>query len=212
MSLKYLSKQNNGFNTRNNFIRSMNITPTQTVETALDNYNKTWFSSVRKQYLNESFKHVLTGSLFWPKHVLADMLDEIAMSLIGESDYDDKTLMQDIDRIKSKILVWASPRKNTSITADDVLKEIRSFESKYKYACPDTFRTCWMNTGAYITLSYCIKYENLTMPNKNTEESLNLLKKLALEVLADMDHNVDTRLFKLCHALYKDRLNQTFMS
>ena len=208
MSLQYLSKQNNGFNTRNNFIRSMDIKSDQTVEQAIDNYNKTWFSSTRKQYLNEAFKHILNNSLFWPKHVINDMLDEIAMSLLDESDYDDKILMQDIDRIKSKITVWASPRKQKAVTVDDILKDIRSFEHKYKYTCPDTFRTCWMNTGAYITLAYCIKYEGLTMPNKNTDESLNLLKKLALEILADMDHNVDTRLFKLCHALYKDKLNQ----
>lgn len=207
MYSQFLSNKINGYNTRNNFIRSMNLTYAQTFEQALENYNETWFSSSRKEYLNEAFKQISKKSIFWPKRVLNDMLDEIWLSLSDCEDYDQKTLATEIDMLKAKITVWASNRKHQTITDDVVSKAIRSFEKRYKYPCPDTFRNCWMNNGAYITLSYSIKYSDLTFPNKNQQESLDLLKKLALEVICDMDHTVDTRLFKLCHAIYIEKLN-----
>ena len=203
-ALKYLSKQVNGFDTRNNFIRSMDIKHAYNVKTALQNYENVYFSSLRKQYLNEAFKHIQEKSLFWPKHVLTDMLDEIAMN---NEDYDAKEMARDIDIVKSKYLIWASHRKSQPITTEEMVRSIKSFETKYKYVCPDTFKSAWMNTGAFITLSYGIKYEDVKFPNCTTaEESLSLLQKLALEVLSDMDHDVDTRLFELCHAIYLQKL------
>lgn len=205
--MRYLSKQTGGFDTRNAFIRSMDIAHAHDVDTALKNYENAWFKSQRKQYLNEAFKHTSTKSIFWPVHAIYDMLDEIAMNIEPDK-YDMKKFAQDIDRLKSKLTLWSSRKKSQSITKEDVQHEIRSFESKYRYECPDTFKSCWMNHGAYTTLSYGIKYEGLILPKcTDADESLALLRKLALEVLADMDHDVDTRLFKLCHALYEMRLN-----
>lgn len=201
--MKYLSKNINGFNTRNNFIRSMDIAHAPTFEAALANYEDAWFSSVKKQYLNEAYKYISEKSLFWPQHLFADMLDEI---FLENNEYDDKKLSQDIDIIKSKFIIHASRRAAQSVNREDMIKAIKSFETKYKYSCPDSFKTAWMNTGAYITLSYDIKYNNLIFPKcNNADESLAFLKKLALEVLNDMDHNVDTRLFKLCYMIYKPR-------
>lgn len=202
--MKYLSKQVNGFDTRNNFIRSMDIQHAYDVNTALRNYENTWFSSTRKQYLNDAFKHIQEKSLFWPKRVFSDMLDEI---LMYDEDYDPKVLAQDVDFLKSKFLIWASNRKHKPITDEEMVKSIKSFETKYKYTCPDTYKSAWMNTGAYITLTYGIKYEDLMLPGCNTpEESLSLLKKCALEVISEFNHDVDTRMFELCHALYLQRI------
>lgn len=202
--LKYLSKQVNGFDTRNNFIRSMDIKHAYDVKTALQNYESVYFASERKQYLNEAFKRVQENSLFWPKHVFTDMLDEIAMN---NENYDVRVMMKDIDHLKSLYLIWASKRKSQPVTTEVMISNIKSFETKYKYRCPDTYKSAWMNTGAYITLSYGIKYENIRFPKCTTaEESLSLLQKLALEVISDMNHDVDTRLFEVCHAVYLQKM------
>lgn len=206
--MKYLSKQVNGFNTRNNFIRSMDIAHAWDVRTALANYEKAWFSSTRKQYLNEAFKHIKEKSLFWANHVFTDMLDEIMMESSG--DYDFKTMSADVDNLKSAFIVWSSRRKNQPVTDDEMVKRIKSFEAKYRYGCPDTYKSAWMNTGAYVTLCYGVKYEGLTLPGCSTpEECLSLLKKCAMEAIASMDHDVDTRMFELCHALYLSKFGGT---
>lgn len=198
--MKYLAKTVNGFDTRNKFIRSMDLARAYDADTARINYESVWFSSTKKQYINTAFQQVLENSLFWPKHVITDMLDEI---FIEEADnYDAKIMAQDIDILKSKYQIWATKRKNQPISTDDIVKAIKQFESKYKYSCPDTFKSAWMNAGAYITLSYGIKYENLLFPGMTQEQSLSKLKALALEIVTDMNHDVDDRLFKLCHFLY----------
>lgn len=207
--MQYLSRQVNGRDTRNAFVRSMDIAHAPDLQTALKNYGDTWFESRRKQYINEAFKHVSEKSLFWPAAAMHDMLDEIAMIVMFEGsdyDYDPKKFSADLDRLKSKITLWSSRRSQRVVTREDVQKEIRSFEAKYKYPCPDTFKSCWMNAGAYITLSYDIKYAGLLLPGcADQAESLGLLKKLALEIIAERDHDVDTRLFAVCHALYRSR-------
>ncbi len=204
--MKYLGKQVNGQATRNNFIRSMDIARNRDPDAALAAYCHAWFDSSRKQYLNEALKHVRSRSLFWPLRAIPDMLDEI---LLGTPPEDAKAMARDADLLKSRYTVWCSNRANRPISDEDMLKSIKQFEADYRYSCPDTFRSCWMNTGAYVTLSYGIKYEGIRFPGCATaDESLALLKKLALEVVADMDHDVDDRLFRLCHAAYLARLQE----
>ena len=207
----YLAKQINGFDTRNNFIRSMDIAKSEDLNTALDNYCKAWFSSRRKHYISEAFKHLSdkTKPLFWSSKAIYDMIDEIAISLMSDlqnNGYDRKKLSADIDKLKSKLTIWSTKRRNQPFTRDDITHEIRSFEAKYNYPCPDTFKTCWMNTGAYITLNYEIKYDNLILPGcENQAQSLALLSKLRLEIISDMEHDVDTRLFEVCYRIFKNK-------
>lgn len=207
--MKYLGKQVNGLATRNNFIRSMDLAANPDVDAALAAYSKAWFSGTRKQYLNEAMKHIKSKSLFWPKRALPDMLEEIQADAKG-SPADIRALARDVDILKSRYTVWASARSRNRVSDDEIIAEIKTFESAHRYTCPDTYRSCWMNTGAYVTLSYGIKYEGLVFPGCNgPEDSLQLLKKLAMEVIADMDHDVDDRLFRVCHALYVARLDQS---
>lgn len=204
--MRYLGKQVNGQATRNNFIRSMDLAANPDVEAALAAYCGKWFSSARKQYLNEAMKQVIAKSLFWPKKALSDMIDEIVMDYDGSAE-DAKAIARDADLLKSRYTVWGQNRKNRPISDQDMLKFVKDFEAKYRYRCPDTYRSCWMNTGAYVTLSYGIKYEGILFPGCATpEESLGLLKKLALQVIAEMDHDVDDRMFRVCHAIYAGRL------
>ncbi len=201
--MRYLNKQLNGADTRNNFVRSMDLYGGTSFEQALENYNKEWFSSKRKQYLNQAFKLVLEKQLFWPARVIPEMLDEI---YVNESDrYDAKKMAQDIDNLKSKYQIWASKRKNQPVTSNDILKEIKSFEMKYRYSCPESFKFYWMNNGAFITLSYGIKFEDLVFPGMDQAQSLSKLQAMGLEVLTDHDHDVDERLFKLCYFLYSKK-------
>lgn len=204
--MRYLGKQVNGQATRNNFIRSMDLAANAgDVEAALAAYSDRWFSSQKKQYLNEALKHVMAKSLFWPKKAFADMLDEIVVDFNGPRD-ELKTLARDVDMLKSRFSLWGQARRNRPVTDQDLIKAVKEFESGHRYRCPDTYRSAWMNTGAYVTLSYGIKYEGILFPGCATpEESLGLLKKLALEVIAEMDHDVDDRLFRVCHALYAGR-------
>lgn len=198
--MSYISKSINGFDTRNNFIRSMDIATVGTnADAALQNYEKAWFSSTRKEYLTQAFKLVLDKSKFWPKRVIPEMLDEIFVDYEGENE---KAMAQDIDLLKSKFMIWSTKRKNQPVTADDLLKDIKSFEKKYKYTCPESFKFYWMNNGAYITLRYGIQYEGLLFPGYTQKESLSKLEGIALQVLEEHDHNVDDRLFKMCHFLY----------
>ena len=205
--MDYLSRQVNGYDTRNTFVVSMGIPDAKDVSAALENYSKAWFESRRKQYLNEAFKHTSERAPFWPVAALHDMVDEIMMMLTHEGSdfgYDEKRLAADADRLKSKITLWASKRTVRAATREDVQREIRSFEAKYRYPCPDTFKSCWMNTGAYVALSYDIKYQGLLLPGcAGRDESLDLLRKLMLEIIADRDHDVDTRLFEVCYKIYK---------
>lgn len=206
--MKYLGKQVNGQATRNNFIRSMDIVRNRSVEDALAAYSERWFSSRKKQYLNEALKHVMGRSLFWTKKAMADMLEEIQLETDLGSDAKNRQLAVDVDLLKSRLAVWGSARRNNPIGDADIAAFVKEFEAKYRYACPDTYRSCWMNTGAYITLSYGIKYEGLSFPGCTTpDESLALLKKCALEVIAGMDHDVDDRMFRLCHAVYLQKLD-----
>ena len=200
--MKYLSKTVNGADTRNKFLRSMDIAHAYDPETARMNYENEWFSSTKKQYLNTAFKQILENQMFWPKRILPDMLDEILMANMDQ--YPD--MVKDVDDLKSKFLIWSSKRKNQPMTNQDIQKSIKSFEAKYKYACPETFRSAWMNNGAYITLSYGIKYEGITFPGMTQEQSLSKLKALALQIVADMNHEVDDRLFNICHYLYLGRV------
>ena len=201
--MRYLGKQVNGQATRNNFIRSMDLAANPDVEAALAAYCDRWFSSSRKQYLNEAMKQVIARSLFWPRSALSDMVDEIVMDYDGD---DAKAIARDADLLKSRYTVWGQRRKASPISDKDMLGFVKEFEAKYKYRCPDTYRSCWMNTGAYVTLSYGIKYEGVLFPGcKGPDESLALLKRLAMEVIAGMDHDVDDRLFRLCHAVYAGR-------
>ncbi len=205
--MKYLGKQVNGRATRDNFIRSMDLALHKDPDAALDCYCRYWFSSTRKQYLNDALNHVAENSLFWPKRAFTDMVDEIVMSMSGTG-VDEKVLARDADRLCARFTLWASPRKSNKPTLENVRRDVKAFEAKYRYSCPDTYKSCWMNTGAFVTLSYGIKYEGFLMPKCSTpEQSLSLLKKCAMEVVADMDHTVDDRLFRLCHALYTQRLN-----
>lgn len=191
---RYVGKHVNGRSTRDKFIRSMDLASVTTPKEARAAYEKTWFSSRRRQYVNDALHSVTARpkQLFWPSHAFPDILDEIAM--------DDPSLASEIDRIKSSYLALtcgdasAGPR----LTA-----LVKNFESAHTYKCPDTYRSCWMNTGAYVTLSYGIKFDGLAFPGCATpEESLSLLKRLAMEVVADMDHQIDDRLFNLCYAAY----------
>lgn len=205
--MKYLGKQVNGQATRNNFIRSMDLAANAgDAEAALAAYSGYWFSSQKKQYLNEALKHVMAKSLFWPKKAFTDMLDEIIVDFEGPGD-ELRSLAQDVDVLKAKFSLWGQARRNRPVTDQDLVKAVKDFEALHRYRCPDTYRSAWMNTGAYVTLSYGIKYENVLFPGCATpEESLGLLKKLALEVIAEMDHNVDDRLFRVCHAMYAGRM------
>ena len=207
--MKYLNRKIGGFETRNKFVRSMDVANAPNAEKAWENYYNAWFSSRRKHYIRKAFDMVSEKSLFWPAHAITDMIDEIVMTLTDpEADfgYDEKKLLKDADILKSRLHAWMSHTRKKSVTRDDVLKAVRSFEAKYRYPCPDTFKTCWTNTGSYIALVHDVKYDGLKLPGcADTEESLDLLNKLALEVLADMDHDVDKRLFGICYALYKAR-------
>lgn len=204
--MKYLGKQVNGQATRNNFIRSMDLAVNHgDPDAALAAYSDQWFSSTKKQYLNEALKHVMAGSLFWPKRAFTDMLDEILLDYEGSAG-ELKALARDVDMLKAKFSLWGQPRRARPVSDQDLIKEVKRFESVYRFRCPDTYRSAWMNTGAYVTLSYGIKYEDIIFPGCATpEQSLDLLKKCALEVIADMDHDVDDRLFRLCHAVYAQR-------
>lgn len=203
--MKYLGKQVNGQATRNNFIRSMDLAVNQDPEAALAAYSRAWFESSRKQYLNEAMKHISSRSLFWPKKALPDMLDEIVADFEGPP-AETKSLARDADLLKSRYAVWCQNRKVRAVTDQDILKDVKAFEGKHRYRCPDTYRSCWMNTGAYVTLSYGIKYEGILFPGCRTaDESLALLKRCAMEVIAGMDHDVDDRMFRLCHAIYAPR-------
>ena len=118
-----------------------------------------------------------------------------------------RALASDADMLAAKYALWASSRKDRPVSDEDIVKYVKNFEAKYRYRCPDTFRSCWMNAGAYVTLCYGVKYEGLAMPGcSRPEESLALLKRCAMEVIADMDHCVDDRMFRLCHAVYAERL------
>ena len=211
--MKYLGKQVNGQATRNNFIRSMDIARNRDPDDALAAYSETWFSSQRKQYLNEALKHVSSKSLFWPRRALADMLDEILADSPDAPGSDGfKALARDVDVLKGKYTVWASNRARQPVSDKDMVRCVKEFEAAHRYRCPDTFRSCWMNTGAYITLCYGIKYEGLALPGcSSPDESRSLLKRCALEVVADMDHDVDERMFRMCHALYLARLESAGM-
>lgn len=205
--MNYIGKPVNGQATRNNFIRSMDISRNRDPDEALAAYSEAWFSSTRKQYINEAFKLTKPGALFWTKKALTDMLEEILLDTDLGSSSANRELARDIDILKSRLAVWGSKRKNNPISSDQMQDYIRKFEGKYKYRCPDTYRSCWMNTGAYVTLSYGIKYEGLLFPGcTDAEQSLNLLKKCALEVIAAMDHDIDERMFRLCHAIYLQKL------
>ena len=201
--MKYLGKQVNGQATRNNFIRSMDIVRNRSVDDALAAYSGKWFSSRRKQYLNEALKHVMGKSLFWTKKAMADMLEEIQLETDLGSDDRNRQLARDVDLLKSRLAVWGSARRNNPISDADITAYVKEFEAKYRYACPDTYRSCWMNTGAYITLSYGIKYEGLSFPGCMTpDESLALLKKCALEVIAGMAEPEHAVVHVVVHAGY----------
>lgn len=205
--MKYLGKQVNGLATRNNFIRSMDIAANRDADAALAAYSDAWFSSTRKQYLNEALKHIRSKSLFWPMRAMTDMLEEIQADASGTPD-EIRMLARDVDILKSKFTVWSSHKKQRAISDDEIVAEVKKFEGRYSYRCPDTYRSCWMNTGAYVTLAYGIKYEGLVFPGcRGAEDSLEMLKRLAMEVIADMDHDVDDRMFRVCHAMYAARLS-----
>lgn len=205
---KHLAKNVNGFNTRNNFIRSMDLAHAHTPEIARLNYERRWFTSPqnKKQYLNIAFQQIRTGSAFWPTFVLTNMLDEIAVYNTDESIQ--KQLDVDVDNLKSSITVWASKRKVQNITTQYMIDQIKKFEDKYNYDCPDSFKTAWMNAGAFITLTYGIKYEGIKFPGMTTEESLSKLQGLALQVIEEIDIGVDDRLFNMCHFLYSAKARQ----
>ena len=204
--MRYLGKLVGGQATRNNFIRSMDLDRNRTADEALEAYSDAWFSSTRKQYLNEALKLSMQKSLFWTSRALCDMLDEVQLNFEGDAD-GLKALARDVDLLKSKICAWAAPTSKKQVSDKDMVAAVKAFEAKHRYACPETYRSCWMNTGAYVTLAYGIKYEGLSFPGCATPEAcLDLLKKFALEVIADMDHNVDERLFRLCHEAYLERL------
>lgn len=206
--MKYLGRQVNGQATRNNFIRSMDLASNgHDADAALAAYSQRWFSSRKKQYLNEAFKHVSSNSLFWPKKAFTDMLDEIVLDFRGTGK-EMRAVAADADILKSKFLLWSQPRRQAAVTDQDLIAAIKQFEADYRYGCPDTYRSAWMNTGAYVTLCYGIKYENVMLPGCRTpDESLALLKKCALEVIAGMDHDVDDRMFRMCHMIYANRLS-----
>lgn len=203
--MKYVSKTVNGFDTRNKFIRSMDLAHATSADEALTNYCNEWFSSQRKEYLTQAFRMVCDKQFFWPVRAVTEMLDEIYV--FNSDNYDEKEMAQDVDLLKGRYNTWASHRKNQPITSDAMLKYIKDFEKKYKYECPDSFKFYWMNNGAFITLNYAIKCEGITFPGFTQEESLSKLKGFALEVIEDHNHDMDTRLFDLCHFLYSQRLN-----
>lgn len=206
--MKYLGKQVNGQATRNNFIRSMDLAANRCdPDAALAAYSERWFSSNRKQYLNEALKHVMACSLFWPKKAFVDMIDEIVMDFDGRPD-EAKALAVDADMLKARFTLWGQPRRKKPVSDQDLIRTVKDFEAAYRYRCPDTYRSAWMNTGAYVTLCYGIKYEGVMFPGCTTpEESLALLKKCALEVIAEMDHDIDDRMFRMCHMVYAARLS-----
>lgn len=207
--MKYIGKQVNGLATRNNFIRSMDIAANRDADAALAAYSDAWFSSTRKQYLNEAMKLIKTKSMFWPKKAFTDMLEEILADASGTPE-EMRRLAQDVDILKSKFVVWSSGTKTRPVSDEQIVSAVKAFEAKYRYRCPDTYRSCWMNNGAYVTLAYGIKYEGLVFPGcKGTEDSLALLKKLSMEIIAGMDHDVDDRMFRVCHAMYAARLAGT---
>lgn len=207
--MRYLGKQVNGQATRNNFIRSMDLAVNTDPDAALAAYNRHWFESTRKQYLNEAMKHVSAKSLFWPKKAITDMLDEIVADFDGTPS-EQKAIARDADLLKSKYTVWCQARKSRPVTDEDIIRQIKEFEAKYRYRCPDTYRSCWMNTGAYVALSYGIKYEGLMLQGCRTpDESLALLKRCAMEVIAEMDHDIDERLFRVAHAVYAEKMSQS---
>lgn len=206
--MRYLAKQVNGQATRNNFIRSMDLASNRDADAALAAYSDRWFSSTRKQYLNEALKHVAAKSLFWPRHAFTDMLDEIVMDLEGTA-AEKKSAAADADRLKAAFTAWCGAKKGPAPSMEKLVAMVKEFEGRYRYRCPDTFRSCWMNTGAYVTLSYGIKYEGIRFPGcAGPDESLALLKKCAMEVLAGMDHDVDDRMFRMCHAVYVSRMEK----
>lgn len=204
--MKYIGKQVNGLATRNNFIRSMDIAANPDADAALAAYSDAWFSSTRKQYLNEAIKLIRSKSMFWPRKAFTDMLEEILADSSGTPE-EMRRLAQDVDVLKSRFVIWSTGSRSRPISDEQITADVKDFEAKYKYRCPDTYRSCWMNNGAYVTLSYGIKYEGLVFPGcTGTEDSLALLKKLAMEIVADMDHDVDDRMFRVCHAMYAARL------
>jgi len=202
--MKYIARTVNGFDTRNKFIRSMDIPHALDVETARRNYENTWFSSTRKQYLNTALKQISDEQLFWPKKVFHDMLEEIEVNAV---DCDEKKMHADVDRLQYMFRVWADNRHNKTVTYDALVKEVKSFEAKYRYDCPDSFKSAWMNNGAYITLLYGMKYEGITFPNMTQQQSIDKLRALGIEVVNDYDHNVDERLFAMVHYLYSQKMN-----
>lgn len=207
--MKYIGKQVNGQATRNNFIRSMDIAANRDADAALAAYSDAWFSSTRKQYLNEAMKLIRTKSMFWPRKAFTDMLEEILAEASGTPD-EIRRLAQDVDVLKSRFVVWSSGSRSRPVSDEQITASIKDFEAKYRYRCPDTYRSCWMNNGAYVTLAYGIKYEGLVFPGcAGTEDSLALLKKLAMEIIAGMDHDIDDRMFRVCHAMYAARLAGT---
>ena len=207
--MKYIGKQVNGLATRNNFIRSMDIAANRDADAALAAYSDAWFSSTRKQYLNEAMKLIRTKSMFWPRKAFTDMLEEILADASGTPE-EMRRLAQDVDVLKSRFVVWSSGSRSRPVSDEQITADVKAFEGKYKYRCPDTYRSCWMNNGAYVTLSYGIKYEGLVFPGcKGAEDSLALLKKLAMEIIANMDHDIDDRMFRVCHAMYAARLAGT---
>jgi len=200
--MKYLGKLVNGFDTRNNFIRSIDFPNAPTFEAALHNYNKAWFSSTKKQYLNEAFKNIIDKqSIFWPKHVFNDMLEEI---LVDNTTYDDVELARDIDVLSSKFTVFTTKRKTQPISREDMISAIKSFERKYTYPCPDSYKNAWMNNGAYISLCYEIKYKDFIFDGFSTQqECLDALKNGAMKILAESRHTIDTDMFRICYNVFK---------
>lgn len=131
--MQYLGKQVNGQATRNNFIRSMDLARTSgSADEALAAYSDAWFSSRRKQYLNEAFKHVSANSLFWPKRAFTDMLDEIVLGADGTSG-EIRKIAKDADMLKSRFTVWAQHRRARPVSSEDLVKDIKDFESVHKY-------------------------------------------------------------------------------
>lgn len=227
--MEYVAKNVNGRAVRDKFVRSMDISANRSPEDAFAAYSETWFSSTRKQYLNEAFKYVLASEdgrrgspgqapthsepRFWPMRAVQDMLDEILVDYDGpETGF--KALARDVDRLKGLYSKWYAGRNargsGSSVSDADMALRIKEFEARYRYRCPDTFKSCWMNRGAYKTIAYGIKYEGLRFNGcPSPEESLNVLNEIAFKVMAEMDHDVDDKLFRACHALYLQRLEKS---
>ena len=202
--MSYLAPIVNGCDVRNKYVAAMDLRHAKNADEAYENFYNYYFSSNRKQYLNKAFQLTKDKSMFWPTRTITEMLDEI---FINNSDnYDARKMAQDIDLLKSEYLVYTSNHKKTTYTEKDIQKRIKSFETKYKYKCPETFVSYWLNNGAYISLMYGAKYEGLTFPGHSVEETLSKLNGMALEVLNDHNHDVDRRLFNIVYYIYSQQI------